>query len=88
MICALHTRYTQLVSKGSLRQVGPISKVLGKASSIVSHVHRSIHVSEILEGEKKLQTANATRSNSQFVMMRSLLRAPHDKLQQLDCPQL
>ncbi len=78
----------QLVIKDGLRQAGPITKVLGKASNIVSHVRRSIHASEILEGEKKLQAANATRWNSQLIMIRSLLRALQDKLQQLGCPQL
>ncbi len=82
--CFAHT----LVIKDGLRYASPISKVLGKASGIVSDVRRSIHASEILQGEKKLQAANATRWNSQLMMVRSLHRTPQDKLQQLDCPQL
>lgn len=80
--CFAHT--LQLVNiKDGMKQAGPINKVLGKAANIVSHVQCSTHPTEILDGERKLQAANATRSqNSQLTMVRSLLRAPEEKLQQ------
>lgn len=84
--CFAHT--LQLVIKDGMKQAGPINSVLSKAANIVSHVRRSTHATEILEGDTKLQAANTTRWNSQLAMIRSLLRAPEEKLQQLDCPQL
>ena len=54
--------------------------MLAKASNIVAHVRRSAHATDMLEGEKKLQTANATRWNSQVMMIRSILSVPPEKL--------
>jgi len=71
-----------------MKQAGPITNVLGKVANIVSHVRQSLHASELIEDERRLQTANATRWNSQLTMVRSILRIPEAKLQELDCPQL
>ena len=84
--CFAHT--LQLVIRDGLKQAGPINKVLAKASAIVSHARRSTHCTDILEGERRLQAANATRWNSQLTMVRSLLQISETKLQLLDCPQL
>ena len=79
--CFAHT--LQLVIKDGFKQVGNISKVLGKASAIVSHVRKSIHAAELLESERSLQTATVTRWNSQLTMIRSILRIPEEKLNSL-----
>ena len=77
------------VVKDGLKDASPYLKnVIAKASIIVSHVRKSIHASDILEGEKRLQAANATRWNSQLRMIRSVLAALEDKLKQLDVQQL
>ena len=79
--CFAHT--PQLVIKDGFKHVGSISKVLGKASAIVSHVKKSIHATEALESEKSLQKATVTRWNSQLTMIRSILRIPKEKLDML-----
>ena len=84
--CFAHT--LQLVVKDGFKEAGAINKVLAKASSIVSHVRRSTHATEVLDGEIRLQTANATRWNSQLMMIRSILRVSEEKLQKVDCSQL
>lgn len=61
---------------------------LGRVSSIVSHVRRSTHATDILEGENRLQASNATRWNSQLIMVKSLLNVPAEKLDKLDCHNL
>ena len=82
--CYAHT--LQLVVKDGLRDcTSHIKTVIGKASSLVSFVRRSIHASEILEDEGRLQACNATRWNSQMVMIRSVLNVGEDKLKQIDC---
>ena len=73
----------QLVVKDGLKDAQQITKVLGKASNIVSHVRRSAHATDLLDGEKKLQAANATHWNSQVKMVRSILNMPADKLSTL-----
>ena len=78
----------QLVIKDGFKQATSINKVLNKASSIVSHVRKSIVSSEILESEKRLKAANVTRWNSQLKMIRSILRIPEEKLQSLDTHKL
>ena len=78
----------QLVIKDGFKQAASINKVLNKASSIVSHVRKSIVSSEILESEKRLKAANVTRWNSQLKMIRSILRIPEEKLQSLDTHKL
>ena len=47
----------QLVLQDGLEQA-PSAKVLGKVSPLVSHGNKSGHSSEILESEKRLQTAS------------------------------
>ena len=74
----------QLVKDGSkeagaingFKEAGAINKVIAKASSIyiVSHVRRSTHATEVLDGEIKLQSSKAIRWNSQLLMMRSRFR--------------
>ena len=48
--CFIHT--LQLVVKDGFKQAGIINKVLAKTANIVSHVRRSIHANDILEGKK------------------------------------
>ena len=67
--CFAHT--IQPVVKDGLKDAGPLSKVLGKVSSLVSHVRRSCLATELLEDENRLQPSNATRWNSQIVMIKS-----------------
>ena len=66
----------QLIIKDGFKQAGTINKVLRKVSTIVSHVHISIHASEIFESEKPLQNATVTHWNSQLNMIWSTLRVP------------
>ena len=80
--CFAHT--LQLVIKDGFQQAGTINKVLAKASAVVSHVRKYIHATEMLENYKCLQTANATRWNSQLAMVRSILNIPDEKLRSLD----
>lgn len=76
--CFAHT--LQLVIKDGLQQAPSVKRVLGKVSGIVAHVKKSVHSSEILESEKRLQTATVTRWNSQLYMIKSILRIPAEKL--------
>ena len=49
--CYAHS--LQLVVKDGLKDASPhLKNVIAKASNIVSHVRKSIHASDILEGEK------------------------------------
>ena len=51
-----------LVVKDGLKDASQhLKNLIAKAPNIVSHVRKSIHATEILEGEKRLQAANATR---------------------------
>ena len=59
--------------------------MISKTSNIVSHVRRSIHASEILENENKLQAQNVTRWNSQLNMIQPVLKVPEDKLKSVGC---
>lgn len=45
-------------------------------------------MTDIFEGEKRLQTASATRWNLQLRMIRSVMGAPEEKLKELDVQQL
>ena len=74
----------QLVIKDGFQQASSINEVLSKVSTIVKHVRKSVNASEILGSEKRLQTANVTRWNSQLKMIRSVLRVPDEKLTSLD----
>ena len=72
MPCFAHT--LQLVIKDGFKQAGNITKVLCKVSTIVSFSKKSTLAAEVLEAEKRLKTANATRWNSQLQTIRSVLR--------------
>ena len=81
--CFVHT--LQLVVHDGFKQAGPqISKLVAKTSKIVSFARKSTLATDILEGEKCLQAANATRWNSQLRMIRSIVNVPSDKLDALD----
>ena len=85
--CYAHT--LQLVVKDGLNDASQHMKnVIAKASNIVNHVRKSIHASELVDGEKRLQTATATRWNSQLTMIRSVLNIPDEKMEKLDVQQL
>ena len=85
--CYAHS--LQLVVKDGLKDASQhLKNVTAKASNTVNHVRKSIYATDILEGEKRLQAANATRWNSQLRMIRSVLGAPEEKLKQLDIQQL
>jgi hypothetical protein len=51
-----------------------LKNIINKASNIVRFV------SELLEEENRLQSANATRWNSQLHMPKSILKVPEQKL--------
>ena len=71
-----------------MKDIGSLHKVINKASSIVSHIKKSIHASEFLEDFKRVQASNVTRWNSEVKMIRSVLNIPADKLDQLDTQKL
>ena len=79
--CFAHT--LQLVIHDGFKQAGSIGKVIAKASKIVSRVRHSTHVSDILEGERRLQANNVTRWNSQLKIIRSILSVSDEKLKKL-----
>lgn len=77
----------QLVVKDGLSETSQHLKgVVSKAANIVKFVWKSINVSDILENEKRLQADNVTRSNSQIVMLRSVLAVSEEKLAQYEAP--
>ena len=81
--CYAHT--LQLVVKDGLKDANShLKTIITKASTLVRFVRHSIHATEILEEEKRLQNANATRWNSQLIMIRSILNIPEEKLNKLD----
>lgn len=81
--CYAHT--LQLVVKDGLKEISShLRNVIEKAAKIVKHTRHSLHATDILEGEKRLQAANETRWNSQIVMIRSVLNVPEEKLNKLD----
>ena len=84
--CFAHT--LQLVIHDGFKQAGAINKVIAKTSKIVSHVRQSTTASDIMDNEKKLQANNVTRWNSQMKMIRSVLDAPDEKLEQLKTAKL
>ena len=78
-------RYVATCRKGwSERYQQAIKNDIAKSSKIVIFVRKSIHASELLEDVDRLQAADVTRWNSQLTMLRSILKAPKDKLEQLD----
>ncbi|KAK2157685.1 hypothetical protein LSH36_186g00054 [Paralvinella palmiformis] len=86
--CFAHS--LQLVVKDGFKDTASSNKVLSKAANnMVSHVRWSLHATEVLEGEKRLQTKVATRWNSELKSVRSLLPVPEAKLQLVPtCQQL
>ena len=84
--CFAHT--LQLVVKDGLKKMGQLKKVIAKASGVVSYVRRSSLASDLLENEGKLQSATATRWNSEVRMIRSALKVPQETLNRLDCTNL
>ena len=81
--CYAHT--LQLVVKDGLKDAGNnLKTIIAKTSTVVRYVRQSLLGTEILEGEKRLQTANATRWNSQLIMIRSIFNIPEEKLNKLD----
>lgn len=85
--CFAHS--LQLVVRDGLEDcTGQIKQLISKASKIVNYVRKSVHASEILSDEKRLQAANMTRWNSQFYMLKSILAVDEEKLNQLDCIKL
>ena len=70
--CFAHT--LQLVVKDGLKQTGSSLKtVISKVGNIVKFVRKSVNASDIIENENRLQSDNATRWNSQIIMIRSIL---------------
>ena len=58
--CYAHT--LQLVVKDGLKETNQhLRNWIAKLSQIVSHIRKSVHASEWLEGEKRVQAQNATR---------------------------
>jgi hypothetical protein len=81
--CYAHT--LQLVVKDGLCDCSPsLKNIIAKASNIVSFVRKSVVASELLENEQRLQAANTTRWKSQLHMLKSILKVPESKLNNLD----
>ena len=59
------THILQLVDKDGLKEAGPLRKIITKASNIVSHIKKSTHAADLLEGDKKVQTVTPTRFGGQ-----------------------
>lgn len=77
----------QLVIKDAFdKSDNSLRKIIVKVSKLVSHVRKSIHASELLEEEKRVQASNATRWNSQLHMIQSVLNIPEQKMEKIDCP--
>ena len=84
--CFTHT--LQLVVKDGLSKSGQLSRVIAKASKLFASVRKSTYATELLEGEKRLQTSCETRWNSQLTMIRSVLAISPEKFDKLDCTKL
>ena len=82
LTCIAHT--IQLIVGDGLRHAEHMNRVLAKISRLVSHVRHSTHASELLEGEVRLQIANATRWNSQLTMIESLLKVSPETMKKID----
>ncbi len=61
--CFAHT--VQLCLHDGFKEAGQLNKILAKLSKIVGFVQKSTIATDLLEGERKLQTSVATRWNSQ-----------------------
>ena len=87
--CAVFCAHTlQLVIKDGFKQAGNITKVLSKVSTIVSFSRESTLAAEVLEAEKRLKTANATRWNSHLQSIRLVPRTPEETLNSLNATHL
>lgn len=81
--CFAHT--LQLVVKDGLKEAGQVNRVIGKTAKLVSFIHKSTCLAtDILEGERHVETDCQTRWNSQVKMIRSMLRLPEDKLNKIE----
>ena len=80
--CFAHS--LQLVVKDGLKEAGQLNRVISKTAKLVSFIHKSTVATDILEGERRVQTACATRWNSQVKMIRSVLEIPEAKLSSLE----
>ena len=80
--CYAHT--LKLCVKIALKLLMAYKHSLERLLKLVSHVRKSKIASELLEGENKLQPVNATRWNSQLKSLRSVLKIPREKMDQLD----
>ena len=80
--CFAHT--LQLVVKDGMKEIGSLHTLMSKVSALVSHICKSTHATDLLRDHRRVQTANATRWNSEVKMIRSVLQIPQDKLDQLD----
>lgn len=80
--CFAHT--LQLVVKDGFKGAEHLNETIKKVSKLVSHVHRSTVASDILEGEKMIETSCATRWNSEVKMIRSVLCVPKEKLNKIE----
>ena len=74
--------------KDGLKEAGALTKVIAKASKVVTYVRKSTIATDRLEGDVKLQATNATRWNSEVKMISSVLKISQQKLEQLDCTKL
>lgn len=80
--CFCHT--TQLVIKDALLSCTQLNNAISKCNNIASRVHKSTLISEQLETERRILSANKTRWHSNIMCVRSVLRVSKDKLDQLD----
>lgn len=81
--CYAHT--LQLVVNDGLRDCSSnLKSIIGKVSNVVKHVRKSVNASDLLEEEKRLQTATVTRWNSQLIMIRSVLNVSEEKLNRVE----
>lgn len=80
----------QLVVRVGLKECGKSKKkVISKAAKIAVRVRKSVMATDILEGEKRIHSANPTRWNSQLILIQSILEIPEDKMNKLEaCPKL
>ena len=86
-----HGRFThilKLILKDGLSKSGQLSRVIAKASKLVTSVRKLTYATELLDREKRIQTPCETRCNSQLTMICSVLSVSPEKLYKLDCTKL
>lgn len=81
---AMHIRCSWSLEMALIKKNQHLKNVVSKASQIINHIRKSINASEILEDEKRVQAQNATRWNSQVIMIRSIWLISESKLQDID----